>query len=134
MTTLAAAGPGAPLRAPAGGVVRRLAAAAAVAALVALVVQHVRLPPLCGLRAATGLPCPLCGGTTAVAHLGSGRPLAALAASPVAALGAPLWVGWPALRGRGSALAVRLGRRGVVALGLALVTAAQAWQLVRVLG
>jgi hypothetical protein len=100
---------------------------AAAALGVAAVVQHVRLPPLCLLRAATGVPCPFCGGTTAMAELGSGRPLSALAASPLAVLGGPVWAAWPALTGR-------LRPRVLVPVGVAVLGASWAWQLVRVLG
>lgn len=108
----------------AGRLLLLLGAALAVAA----VVQHVRLPPLCLLRAATGVPCPFCGGTTAMAELGDGRPLAALATSPLAVLGGPVWAAWPAMAGR-------LRRpRLLLPLGAAVVAASWVWQLVRVLG
>ncbi len=44
---------------------------------------------LCPLHAATGLPCPLCGGTRATVHLASLDPLAALAMNPLVAVGLP---------------------------------------------
>jgi hypothetical protein len=46
----------------------------------------------CLLRNRLGVPCPLCGGTTAVAHLVHGQPLAALAANPLVAVLAPIGV------------------------------------------
>lgn len=57
---------------------------------------------LCLVKAATGLPCPLCGGTRAAAALGEGALLDALAWNPLAALGiglavaagAALLLGW----------------------------------------
>lgn len=60
---------------------------ALVAALaVALGAVHLRNRPatLCPFRDLTGVPCPLCGGTTAVSDLGHGELRSALAASPLA--------------------------------------------------
>lgn len=88
-----------------------------------------RPPTLCLLRAATGLPCPLCGSTSAAVALGSGRPLAALAASPLAVLGSAALVVAPlapaALRAR-----VAASRTPLVLSALAL---SEAWQLARFL-
>ena len=42
---------------------------------------------LCLLRAVTGLPCPLCGTTTAAVDLGEGQVARAFLASPLAVLG-----------------------------------------------
>jgi len=70
-------------------------------------------------------------------HLGSGRPLAALAASPLAVLGAPVWAGWPVLRQRWPVLRQRWpGRwlasgRARTGLVLALLAGAWVWQIVR---
>ncbi|MFC0038476.1 DUF2752 domain-containing protein [Actinomadura rayongensis] len=83
---------------------------------------------LCPLRAITGIPCPLCGGTTVFIELGSGRPVQAVLANPVAFAGAvglavaPLGAGvrWWALRP---------GTRAWI-LGAALV-ASELWQLAR---
>lgn len=44
----------------------------------------------CLLRQSTGLPCPLCGGTTASINLITGHPLVALAKNPAVAIGIPL--------------------------------------------
>lgn len=41
---------------------------------------------LCPLRRFTGIPCPMCGSTTAVLHLAHAEPLAALAANPMGVL------------------------------------------------
>jgi hypothetical protein len=104
--------------------------AAVSAAVVILGAVHLRHRPatLCPLRALTGVPCPFCGGTTAVADLGRGRWLAALRASPLS-LGLllalpfadgpwrPRW--WPCNR------ALR------VILVTAALVAAEAWQLHR---
>ena len=57
---------------------------------------------LCLLNAATGIPCPLCGGTRAAASLATGAPLEALAWNPLVTVaiaagvisGAALLLGW----------------------------------------
>lgn len=94
----------------------------------AVVVAHLhvpgRPPTLCTLRALTGVPCPFCGGTTAAAAIGHGHLLAALRASPLAVLGAPVVAALPMWRGRlPRGLAV-----GALTLALAL---SEMWQLAR---
>lgn len=97
----------------------------------ALAVAAVDLPgrpqTLCLLRAATGLPCPLCGGTTAVVAIGQGRPLAALAASPLVTLGAAVLLLAPAAPAGLRGLFVRHRFR----LVLTALVAGEAWQLTR---
>jgi len=63
------------------------------------------LPP-CAFRQLTGVPCPTCGTTHAAVALLEGRPLAAFAANPLAALAALVLLGggfaaplWLAVRG-----------------------------------
>jgi len=65
-------------------VVRR--AAVLLAIVIALGAVHIRQRPatFCLLRELTGVPCPFCGGTTAVARLGTGHLRQALVASPLA--------------------------------------------------
>ncbi|MFB4316291.1 DUF2752 domain-containing protein [Actinomadura sp. 21ATH] len=83
---------------------------------------------LCPLRAVTGIPCPLCGGTTVFIEMGSGRPVQAVLANPVAFAGAvalalaPLGLGdrWRALQP-----GARMWVLGTALLGSEL------WQLVR---
>lgn len=120
--TLAAARHG-----PQGFVLR--AGAMAVAAVAVAWIHRVNDPGvLCPLRALTGIPCPLCGGTTVFIELGSGHPVRALLANPVALLAAvgiavaPLGVGsrWWALP---PSIRTRM-------LGTALVVA-EVWQLAR---
>ena len=55
---------------------------------------HLRNRPetLCPMRMLTGVPCPLCGGTTAAIALGKGDMVQALRASPLAVVGAALFV------------------------------------------
>jgi hypothetical protein len=114
-------------RSPMATVPARILAVAVVSvALAALHLPH-RPRTLCLFRAVTGVPCPFCGGTTAVVELGHGDLRAALAASPLAALvaaglpfvgavRAPAW--WSQPR-------VRLGALALVLAG------AEIWQLVR---
>ena len=108
--------------------------------LAALVLGVLVLPwrpaTLCLLRAVTGVPCPFCGGTTAMVQLGRGDLGAALAASPLVVLGAPLWVAWPRVR---PALvrwrdAAQGRRRALLLAGAGVLAASEAWQLQRVLG
>lgn len=70
------------------------------AAAVALSLVHLPWRPrtVCVLRALTGVPCPLCGGTTAAVEVGRGDLLAGLRASPAAVLGAAGLVVAPLLR------------------------------------
>lgn len=66
---------------------RAVAARLAVVAILALALATVRIPgrpaTLCTLRSVTGVPCPFCGGTTALAELGAGDVAGAVAASPL---------------------------------------------------
>lgn len=50
-------------------------------AVLSLLPGHAGLP--CPLRTLTGVPCPLCGGTTSVEDAFRGHPLASLEASPL---------------------------------------------------
>jgi hypothetical protein len=114
-------------RGVAGVVVRT--GAMAVAAVAAAWIHRVNDPGVvCPLRTITGIPCPLCGGTTVFIELGSGRPVQAIGANPVALAGAIGLALAPLGLGRGWwALAPRI--RGWV-LGVALVSA-ELWQLAR---
>ena len=103
--------------------------AMAVAAIAVSWIHRVNDPGvLCPMRALTGIPCPLCGGTTVFIELGSGRPGSAVLANPVALTGAvavaaaPLGLGgrWWALQPKTRAWM----------LGTALV-GSELWQLVR---
>lgn len=99
------------------------AAGGAVAGLHALGVPT----PACPWRSVTGLPCPLCGATTAavaVAHLDIS---AAVLASPLALLGAAAVAALPLLRPRTDRLPPRL-RTGLL---MAALAASEVWQLVR---
>lgn len=102
-----------------------------VALLLAVVVVPWRPPTLCVLRGLTGIPCPFCGGTTAMVSLGRADLVEALRASPLAVLGAPAWVAWPRI---GPAVSRHLTPwRRWAAVGAVLV-ASELWQLQRFLG
>lgn len=107
-------------------VVRYAAVGVAAIAVAALHLRH-RPASLCVLRSLTGIPCPLCGGTTAAVDLGHGQLRSALGASPFAvgllALGPLLSTRRPPVWWRDPL------RRGL-AIGAVLV-AAEIWQLVR---
>ena len=109
----------------AGRVLLLALAALAVAAL------HPRHRPatLCLLRGLTGVPCPLCGGTTAAVQLGHGRVGAGLAASPLVVLGAVTVALWPLLPGA----VVTWASRSRLQLVLGLLAAGELWQLHRFL-
>jgi hypothetical protein len=116
-----------PSRAFLRAVTQRYAAVAALAMVIATIHLPHRPPTLCLVRAVTGIPCPLCGGTTAAVDLGHGNLPAAFGASPFA-LGllsvgpllstgsAPGWWRSPS------------ARRLVIA---ALVIGSEVWQLAR---
>lgn len=82
----------------------------------------------CPLRALSGVPCPLCGGTTAFIELGSGRPVEAVLANPVA-LGAAAALAvaplGPGRRWWASPPGIRAGVLGCALAG------AELWQLAR---
>lgn len=109
-----------------------MAGRAALIAVVAVGLALVHLPgrpaTLCVLRAVTGVPCPFCGGTTAMVHLGRADLSGALRASPLAVLGAPFVVALPALRRHLD----RLGRRQQLLAVLCVLAASEVWQLARV--
>ena len=120
--------------APAPRPVPRVAARVLAVALAAVVLGavHLRQRPstLCPLRAVTGVPCPFCGGTTAVADLGRGDLTAAVAASPLALVlvGALPFVRHVAPPSRRQLFPSRRLRAGVV---IAVLVLAELWQLAR---
>jgi uncharacterized protein DUF2752 len=83
---------------------------------------------LCPTRALTGIPCPLCGGTTVFIELGSGHPVRAALANPVV-LAAGVGLAIAPLRMGARWWAVSPTTRAWV-LGAALA-GAELWQLVR---
>lgn len=115
-------------------VLGRAAALAAAALVLAALVLPWRPPTLCVLRAVTGLPCPACGGTTAMVALGRADLVAAFQASPLVTLGAPLWVLWPRLRPAVDRWRRARGRRWGIATVLLVAALSELWQLHRLLG
>jgi hypothetical protein len=105
----------------------RLLVMLAGALVLANVHLHGRPTTVCLLRATTGIPCPLCGGTTAAARVGAGDLAGALRASPLAVLAAPVVALVPALRPRLNRIPPRVR---VVAL-LGLLAGSEFWQLHR---
>ena len=113
---------------PAVAAGRLLALGAAALALAAFHPAH-RPATLCLFRALTGVPCPLCGGTTAAVQLGRGHPAAALPASPLVVLGTVRVALWPLLPGAVASWA----RHVRLQLVLGLLAAGELWQLHRFL-
>lgn len=83
---------------------------------------------LCPLRAVTGLPCPLCGGTTAAIALARFDLPAALAANPIVVATAVLVVLAPVAAVLGVRRSAGRVRTAVAVAGL---VAAQLWQFAR---
>ena len=104
---------------------RRFAVLLAAAVVLSLLHLPWRPRTVCLLRTVTGVPCPLCGGTTAAVRVGRGDLLGGLRASPAAVLGALAFVVSPVLR------LPRLSTRTVWALILTAVAAAELYQLGR---
>jgi Protein of unknown function (DUF2752) len=112
---------------------------AATGSAAAVVAAHLSIPgrpaTLCPLRALTGIPCPICGTTTAAVKLGHLDFTAALLANPFTVLGAIAVVVAPAVvakrRSRGLlALSPHIRRR--IAAGCVVVAAvSEIWQLFR---
>jgi hypothetical protein len=104
-----------------------LRAAGAAGAALALASLHVQRPAtFCLLRAATGIPCPLCGSTTAYVRAGRGDLLGALLANPVTLLAGVVLVLAPLLSRR-----VHVPPRAVPWLLTCTVAFAWTWQLAR---
>ena len=97
------------------------------AAAVGLALLHLPWRPrtVCLLRTVTGVPCPLCGGTTAAVRIGRGDLPGGLRASPLAVLGALAFVAAPLAR------LPQLSSRGLWLLILAVAAAAETYQLGR---
>jgi hypothetical protein len=105
----------------------RYAAVGALAVVLAALHLKHRAASVCVLRSVTGIPCPLCGGTTAAVDLGHGNLRGALAASPfavgllslgplVSAFKPPAW--WQSNRYRWTAIG-------------AVLAVSEIWELVR---
>lgn len=111
------------------GVVATALGLAVACALLAAVHLPNRPATLCLVRATTGLPCPLCGGTTAAVALGSLDPVGALRANPFAVVVGFLVVAGPLGVARGWA---RLPYRARTAVISTVLIGSELWQLHRV--
>ncbi|WP_119727909.1 DUF2752 domain-containing protein [Thermomonospora amylolytica] len=110
------------------GVALRVGAMALAAVAVAWV-HRVSGPGVpCPVRTLTGIPCPLCGGTTVFIELGSGHPVRAVAANPLVVAAAVALAVAPLGAGR-RWWSMRPASRAVI-LGTALA-ASELWQLAR---
>lgn len=105
----------------------RLTAMLALVLVLANVHPRTRPATVCLLRAVTGVPCPLCGGTTAAVHLGSGDLRGALHASPLAVLAGPVVAALPLLRDRLGRLPAK-SRTGALVL---VLLGSEIWELHR---
>jgi hypothetical protein len=106
------------------------------AAIAAVAVSHLhvagRPATCCPLRALTGIPCPLCGGTTAAARLGRLDVVGALAANPVAVLFGVALIAAPLALGRGGLDRLSSdGRRKLTRAVVVALAFSEVWQLVR---
>ena len=70
------------------GVLTRVAAVGLASLAAAWLYPRVDAGPLCPLRRLTGVPCPVCGSTTAFVELASGHLATAVAANPVTLIAA----------------------------------------------
>jgi len=112
---------------------------AVLAAAAALAAAHVVLPgrpaTLCPLRALTGIPCPICGTTTAAVRLGHFDVAGALRANPFTIVAALALVIAPAVtamrRSRGFLPLAPPIRRRLAALCVAVAVLSEVWQLFR---
>lgn len=109
-------------------IIRVLAMGAAALLLGAVRIPH-RPATLCILRGATGIPCPLCGGTTCAVEAAHGHPLAGLLANPVVFIGAIIVATAP-LTGVVRWWASMSGRTRTV-LAITALVASEIWQLGR---
>lgn len=118
--------PAAPPR-PAGPRTSALRFGVLLALALGLAALHLPWRPrtVCVLRTVTGIPCPLCGGTTAAVHVGRGDLLGGLKASPLAVLGAIAFVIGPLIR------RPQLSTRTAWVLIITVATAAELYQLAR---
>ncbi len=100
---------------------------ALLATTVAVSLLHVtgRARTTCLLRMLCGVPCPLCGGTTAAVAVGRADLLGALRASPLAVLGALAFVAAPSLP------RPTLRSRQLWIVIAVVAVAAEVWQLFR---
>ena len=129
---------------PARAGLRSSAWRVAVGVVGAVTLAHLTIPgrpaTMCPLRAFTGIPCPICGGTTAAVHIGHADLVGALRANPFVVLGALVVASLPAVgalrHARGWSVGWggnqwRLTSRTLLALAALAVVGSEIWQLFR---
>src|SRR5450432_1335782 len=124
---------------PARGGLRSSAWRVSVGVVGAVTLAHFTIPgrpaTVCPLRAFTGIPCPICGGTTAAVHIGHADLVGALRANPFVVLGALIVALLPVLAAlRRSRLwddGWRLPSRALFAVTAFAVIGSEIWQLFR---
>lgn len=108
-----------------------------IAVVVGLAMLRIPRPPtLCLLRDVTGIPCPMCGFTTAAVHLGHADLVGAVGASPLAVATCVGFVLTPVTRRSRSAtvwreLPNRWRQLIPIFASVALLAFAEIWQLFR---
>lgn len=110
-----------------------------VGAVGAVTLAHLTIPgrpaTVCPLRALTGVPCPICGGTTAAVRVGHADLLGAMRANPFVVVGALVVACLPAVAAlrntRVFGTARRLSSRTLVAIAALGVVGSEVWQLFR---
>jgi hypothetical protein len=108
-----------------------------IAVVIGLAMLRIPRPPtLCLLRDVTGIPCPMCGFTTAAVHLGHADLVGAVGASPLAVATCVGFVLIPVTRRSRSAtlwreLPNRWRQLIPIFASLALLAFAEIWQLFR---
>jgi hypothetical protein len=129
---------------PARAGLRSSASRVALGVVAAVTLAHLTIPgrptTVCPLRAFTGVPCPICGGTTAAVRIGHADLVGALRANPFVVFGALVVALLPAIaalrRSRPSSdgwggNGWRLPSRALLAVTACAVVGSEIWQLFR---
>ena len=129
---------------PARAGLRSSASRVALGVVAAVTLAHLTIPgrpaTVCPLRAFTGVPCPICGGTTAAVRIGHADLVGALRANPFVVLGALIVALLPALAALRRSRPWSAGWRGdrrqlppraLLALAAFAVAGSEIWQLFR---
>lgn len=123
-----------PWRGALSDALRRTSVRVGALAVIAVVLANLHLPwrptTLCILRQLTGIPCPLCGTTTAAVHAGSLDILGALAANPFTLVVIGIFATAP-ITGASRFWNEKLTNRSRPLVCVALLAAAEIWQLHR---
>ena len=106
----------------------------------AVALAHLTIPgrpaTVCPLRAFTGIPCPMCGGTTAAVRIGHADLVGALRANPFVVFGALVVALLPAVAGLRRDAHVgghgwRLPPQAISPIAALAVVGSEVWQLFR---